>query len=99
MEKYFYVYILSNKNRNVLYTGITNNLAKRLSEHKNKVNHGFTKKYNVHFLVYYEEYTDVREAIHREKMIKKKPRLRKVALISKTNPDWKDLSLSILSYK
>ena len=90
------VYILSNKNKNVLYTGVTNNLEKRLYEHRNNLNQRFTSRYNVHELIYYEEYSDVRDAIHREKMIKKKPRQRKIALISKMNPDWKDLSSSIL---
>jgi len=93
MKKTFYVYILSNKNRNVLYTGVTNNLARRLHEHKSGLNEGFTKRYNVHNLVYYEEFTNIREAIHREKMVKKKPRIRKRALVSKMNPTWRDLSL------
>ena len=96
MPECFYVYILSNKNKNVLYTGVTNNLEKRLYEHRNNLNQGFTSRYNVHELIYYEEYGDVRDAIHREKMIKKKPRQRKIALIKKMNPDWEDLSSSIL---
>ncbi len=66
----YYVYILANKHRNVLYTGVTNNLCRRLSEHRNKLNNGFTKKYNVHYLMHYECFTNILKAIKREKQIK-----------------------------
>ena len=88
----FYVYILTNKRHNVLYTGITNNLDRRIFEHKTKQNEGFTSKYNVDSLVYYEIIEDVNYAIEREKQIKAGPRKKKIELIESINPDWKDLS-------
>ena len=89
----YYVYIITNKNNYVLYTGITNNIERRLYEHKNKLIDGFTKKYNVYKLVYYEQTSDVESAILREKQIKGWIRLRKIKLIESLNPFWEDLSL------
>ena len=88
----FYVYILANASRNVLYLGVTNNLKRRLHEHRNGVNKGFTKRYNVYYLMYYETYSRVIPAIKREKQIKKWYRKQKNDLISSFNPEWKDLS-------
>ena len=88
-----YVYILTNFKRNVLYVGVTSNLEKRVYEHKSKQIDGFTKKYCVDILVYYESPIDIRDAIYREKMIKKKSRRGKVILIESINKDWKNLSL------
>jgi len=90
MERY-YVYIMTNKSR-TLYTGITNNLERRVYEHKNKLIEGFTKKYNITKLVYYEISNDVEAAIAREKQIKGWLRRKKIALIESVNPQWKDLS-------
>ena len=90
MEQY-YVYIITNKSR-TLYTGITNNLERRVYEHKNKLIEGFTKKYNITKLVYYEISNDVEAAIAREKQIKGWLRRKKIALIESVNPQWKDLS-------
>jgi putative endonuclease len=87
----FYVYILTNKNRTVLYTGVTNDLTRRVWEHKDKMHDGFTKWYNVDRLVYYEAFDDVREAIAREKQIKGGSRQKKIDLINGMNKDWRDL--------
>ena len=91
MNKY-YVYILANKTNSVLYIGVTNNLERRIYEHKNKLLPGFTEKYNVAKLVWYEECSDVKAAIQREKNLKKWKRSWKNTLIEKENPDYKDLS-------
>jgi putative endonuclease len=88
----YYVYLLANWNNKVLYVGVTNNLERRLYEHKNKLVEGFTKKYNVNKLVYYEMTSDVNAAIRREKEIKKWRREKKNKLIEKLNPNWLDLS-------
>lgn len=88
----FYVYILTNKSNKVLYTGVTNNLERRLYEHKNNLIKGFTQKYNVNKLVYYETTSDVRNAIMREKQIKGWLRSKKIELVVNMNPEWKDLS-------
>ena len=88
----YYVYLLTNRNHNVLYTGVTNNLERRLYEHKNGLAEGFTKRYRVHKLVYFETTTDVKAAIAREKQIKSWSRARKNALIETTNPHWQDLT-------
>ena len=88
----YYVYILTNKSNQVLYTGVTGNLQKRVYEHKAKLIDGFTKKYNVDKLVYYDTTTDVRSAIAREKQIKGWLRIKKIELIESMNPQWKDLS-------
>jgi len=92
LDKHYYVYILTNKNNNVLYTGITNNIYIRLSQHKQKLVKGFTTKYNCNKLVYYEYFNDVKLAISREKEIKKWRREKKVNLINILNPEWRDLS-------
>lgn len=89
----YYVYILTNKTNTTLYIGMTNDLKRRMYEHKNKIIPGFTEKYNVNKLVYYEKTTDVKSAIQREKNIKKWNRDWKLELIKKTNPNFNDLSL------
>jgi len=88
--KHYYVYIMTNRSR-TLYTGVTNNLTRRVFEHKHHLIDGFTKKYNITKLVYYEETNDVREAIAREKQIKGWLRKKKIALIESINAEWKDL--------
>ena len=90
MKKY-YVYILASLS-GTLYTGMTNDLMRRVYEHKHGLLEGFTKKYDVHRLVYYEETNDVNAAIGREKEIKKWRRKKKIGLIKSTNPTWQDLS-------
>lgn len=92
----YYVYILASKRNGTLYIGITDNLVRRVYEHKNDLLEGFTKKYKVHDLVYYEQYQDVNEAILKEKQIKKWKRYWKIKLINKFNPEWKDLYSSII---
>ena len=92
MSKTFYVYILTSKRNGTLYIGVTNDLYRRVWEHKYKVNPGFTAKYNIHKLVYYEEYDDIQEAIGREKKLKRFLRKEKLALIESVNPSWQDLS-------
>ena len=87
----YYVYIITNKENKVLYTGVTNNLERRIYEHKNKIIAGFTSRYNVCKLVYFEETKDVNEAIEREKEIKGWRRSKKIALIETTNPTWNEL--------
>jgi len=91
--KNYYVYILTNKNNKVLYVGMTNNLRRRMYEHKNKLLKGFTSKYNLNKLVFFEETTDVSIAIAREKQLKGWLRNKKIELIQKKNPLWNDLSL------
>ena len=91
MQKEYYVYIMTNKSR-TLYTGVTNNLMRRVGEHKQKLIPGFTSKYNITMLVYYESTPDIHLAIAREKQIKGWLRARKIALIESNNPEWKDLS-------
>ena len=88
----YYVYILTNTYNKVLYVGITNDINRRLYEHKNKLVPGFTQKYNVDKLVYLEETTDVNSAIKREKEIKSWRREKKDRLINSMNPEWRDLS-------
>ena len=88
----YYVYILSNWNDSVLYIGVTSNLPRRLYEHRNGLVDGFTKKYNVHKLVYFEQTSDVYSAISREKQLKKWSRMKKNQLIERMNPTWADLS-------
>ena len=87
-----YVYILSNKRNGTLYVGVTSNLVKRIFEHKEKVVNGFSAKYNLDLLVYYEERWSIEEAIQREKQLKAGNRKKKLGLIESINPDWKDLS-------
>ena len=88
----YYVYILTNWNNKVLYTGVTNNLERRLYEHRNELADGFTKRYHVHKLVYFDTTTDVTAAIAREKQIKGWTRQKKNALVETINPEWRDLS-------
>src|SRR6266446_4967531 len=92
LNRRFFVYILSNRRRGVLYIGLTNDLIRRLSEHKAKLVPGFTKTYGVVMLVYYEEYSSVMEARAREATLKRWRRAWKIALIDKFNPDWRDLA-------
>jgi putative endonuclease len=87
----YYVYIMTNKSR-TLYTGVTNDLKRRVYEHKHKLVPGFTSKYNITRLVYFEATTDIRAAIAREKQIKGWLRVKKIALIESINPNWEDLS-------
>ena len=89
----YYVYILANWDDSVLYIGVTNNLQRRLYEHRNGLADGFTKKYNVHKLVYFEQTSDVYSALSREKQLKKWSRAKKNLLIEHQNPTWRDLSL------
>jgi len=91
-ENHYYVYILTNWNNKVMYVGVTGNLQRRLYEHKNDLFEGFTKKYRVHKLVYYEETSEVYSAISREKQLKGLLRSKKNALVETMNPDWHDLS-------
>ena len=91
MAQYF-VYIMTNRSR-TLYTGLTNDIVRRVYEHKHKLVPGFTQKYNITMLVYFEETPDVRSAISREKQIKGWLRSKKINLIESINPDWNDLSL------
>jgi putative endonuclease len=92
MEKHYYVYILTNKNNSVLYTGITSNLPQRIHQHKEKMVEGFTKRYNLNKLVYYEVFGDPYSAISREKQIKAGSRRKKITLIEGMNNNWRDLS-------
>lgn len=91
MSKQYYVYIMTNKINTVLYTGITGDLIKRVYEHKQKMVEGFTKKYNINKLVYYEICNDPENAIAREKQIKAGSRKKKIGLIEGKNPEWNDL--------
>ena len=91
MEKQPAVYILASKYNGTLYIGVTSNLIQRIWQHKNDLVHGFTEKYAVHFLVYYELHEQMLSAIEREKQLKKWNRQWKIDLIEKTNPAWKDL--------
>ena len=93
----YYIYILTNENKNVLYTGVTNDLVRRVYEHKKHLDKGsFTSRYNVENLVYFEATTDVESAIAREKQIKGWNRKRKEKLIEAKNPNWMDLYDNIL---
>lgn len=91
------VYIMANKHKTTLYTGVTNNLIRRVIEHKEHKTKGFTIRYNVIFLVYYEFTNDIEAAILREKQIKGGSRSKKIELIEKMNPEWKDLYLELIS--
>ena len=92
MDKQYYVYIMTNKGNRVLYTGVTSDLRRRVYEHKEKLTKGFTERYNVNKLVYYEICRDVNNAILREKQIKGGSRAKKMELVNRMNPDWHDLS-------
>ena len=89
--KYYYVYILASKRNGTLYTGVTNNLIRRIDEHKKVLVKSFTRKYNVKILVYYEQTIDIESAITREKCIKRWKREWKIRLIEEDNPEWNDL--------
>jgi putative endonuclease len=89
--RFYYVYILTNVNNHVLYTGVTNDLYHRVEDHRLRVHKGFTRRYHVYKLVYYDVFEDVGEAIFREKQIKAGSRQKKIDLINGMNPDWKDL--------
>jgi putative endonuclease len=91
--KNYYVYIMTNKNNSVLYTGVTNDLMRRVYEHKNKLITGFTSKYNISKLVYYEITNNINSAIIREKKIKAGSRIKKIELIESINKNWNDLSI------
>ncbi len=91
--KSYWVYILTNQNNKVLYIGVSSELVQRIYQHKNKLIKGFTEKYNVNKLIYYEETTDPVSAISREKQLKGWTRRKKEVLINKMNPKWLDLSL------
>ncbi len=90
-ENIGYIYILTNASDRVLYTGVTSNLVKRVYEHKEKMIEGFTKKYNINKLIYYEVFDDIESAIEREKQIKAGSRKKKMELINSMNPAFKDL--------
>ena len=90
----YYVYILSNASK-TLYVGVTNDLRRRMYEHKNHLIPGFTSKYNLHKLVYLETFNSITEAIHREKQLKGWLRQKKIDLIEKENPGWNDLSIEM----
>ncbi len=92
MSQSYYVYLLTNWNDQVIYVGVTNNLERRPYEHKYKLVQGFTAKYNVNKLVYFEETPDVNAALQREKEIKKWRREKKNNLVTSMNPEWQDLS-------
>jgi putative endonuclease len=91
MDLEYFVYLMTNKNNTVIYTGVTNDLKRRVYEHKEKLIDGFTKKYNVNKLVYFESTNDINSAIHREKQIKAGSRQKKIDLIHFANKNWKDL--------
>jgi len=95
LNKNYYLYIITNWNNNVMYIGVTNDLVRRLYEHKNKLYDGFTKKYNLNKLVYFELFFDIEDAIRREKEIKKWRREKKNKLVESINPEWRDLGLEL----
>ena len=92
----YYVYLLTNRTNTVLYIGVTNDLARRAREHKSEQIEGFTKRYHLNKLVYIEEYGEIRDAILREKQLKKWTRAKKNALVESKNPEWKDWSEGLL---
>jgi len=94
--KQFYTYILASRKKGTLYVGVTSDLQKRVFEHKENLIEGFTKKYNLHTLVYFEVHADIQEAIIREKQIKNWKRSWKIELIEKTNSEWRDLYSEII---
>ncbi len=93
-QKQYYVYIITNKNETVLYTGVTNNILRRMLEHKRKLVPGFSFKYNLNKLIYYQGFNSAGEAISAEKKIKGWTRDKKIELIININPQWRDLSLN-----
>src|ERR1043166_3894930 len=97
VERYFWVYIPASRIGGTLYIGVTNDLVRRIYEHRSNLVPGFTSQYGVHKLVYYEPYSDIESAIRREKRLKKWKRAWKIQLIEQTNPNWDDLYPSIAS--
>jgi putative endonuclease len=95
-EHRYFVYIMAGKRNGTLYVGVTGNLAGRAAEHRDEIREGFTKRYGVHLLVWFEEFSDIHDAILREKRIKKWRRAWKLELIEKFNPEWTDLFTRIL---
>jgi len=91
VSRQYYVYIMTNKANTVLYVGVTGDLVRRVYEHKEKLADGFTKRYNIVKLVYYEVFEDIENAILREKQIKAGPRRRKIQLVESMNEEWRDL--------
>jgi putative endonuclease len=91
MNRQYYIYMMTNKGNTVIYTGVTNDLKRRVYEHREGLVDGFTKKYNVTKLVYYEVFEDIESAISREKQIKGGSRQKKIELINSTNTEWRDL--------
>ena len=89
-----YVYIITNRKNGTLYVGVTNNIERRIYEHKHKLIEGFSKKYGLDILVFVEQFSDINDAIQAEKRIKGRIRIKKLALIEKNNPDWLDLDSS-----
>ena len=89
--KTYWVYMMTNRNKIVIYTGVTNNLRRRIRQHKDKKDCSFTKRYNITTLVYYESFGNIHDAIAAEKIIKSGSRAKKIALIESINPSWKDL--------
>ncbi|MFC1937334.1 GIY-YIG nuclease family protein [Chloroflexota bacterium] len=91
MNRQYYIYIMTNQTNRVLYTGVTNDLKRRVYEHRHKLVEGFTKKYNIGKLVYYEACGDIESSILREKQIKGGPRQKKIQLVNSINEEWCDL--------
>ena len=91
MANTYFVYIITNNNNSVIYIGVTNNLHRRLYEHQKQIFEGFSRKYNVHKLVYFETTSDIKSAIAREKQLKKWSRAKKNALVEKSNPSWEEI--------
>ena len=91
MQKCYCVYIITNQNNGTLYIGVSNDLKRRIYEHKHKLIEGFSKRYGLGMLVYYEVFEDIREAIIREKYLKGKKRAFKLKIINSFNPQWRDL--------
>lgn len=96
--KQYYVYIMASKMRGTLYTGVTNDLTRRMYEHKHKILKGFTSRYNIKQLVYYEIFIDINEAITREKRIKNWKRAWKIQLIETVNPEWTEIKFDNLHF-
>ncbi|MCP4470199.1 MAG: GIY-YIG nuclease family protein [Gammaproteobacteria bacterium] len=99
MNKTYYVYILASKRNGTLYTGVTSNLINRVYQHKSDLVEPFTKKYQVHRLIYFEQHLDIHEALRREKQIKTWQRKWKLNFIEKSNPDWNDLYPEITGFR
>ena len=97
MERYYYVYMLASARYGTLYVGVTNDLPRRVWEHKSDLVDGFSRQHQTHDLVWYEQHEDVMEAIRREKLIKKWHRDWKINLIQATNPEWRDLFAEIVT--